>query len=302
MKFIHTGDWHVREDKPRCRLGTEDDWTKFQIDCVMQVLNLAKERNCPIVHTGDLFHRSYVNIYILHFLWRTILEMNIPIYIMAGNHDLMYHSWENIDKSVFGIFWELTKRGKNGILREITEIGDYAHFGMEPVKTNSKLLFLHELVFRTEKERPGYIKSTKAKTAQELLNEHFQYEMIFLGDNHESFVYENNNRMVLNPGCLTIQTADMIDYKPSVFYVDTETKKVEQLFIDTGEDCVVTDEYLTKEKDRDERIDSFISAISEAKEVSMDFEGNLRMAMKKDEQLLGKDGIDLIEKLIEEVR
>ena len=51
---ILTGDWHLREDTPICRT---DDFQTAQWEKVRIISDLQKKYNCPVIHSGDLFHQ-----------------------------------------------------------------------------------------------------------------------------------------------------------------------------------------------------------------------------------------------------
>ena len=53
MQGIISGDWHLRADRPRCRL--DENWMETQRWACEQVAKIAIEKDCDIYITGDIF-------------------------------------------------------------------------------------------------------------------------------------------------------------------------------------------------------------------------------------------------------
>lgn len=94
MKFLHTADTHIgyrayRKINPKTGINirTEDFASSFS-----KVIDAAiEERVDFVLHSGDLFHATRPNTEALQMAIKPIkklLDSNIPIFIIAGNHDL----------------------------------------------------------------------------------------------------------------------------------------------------------------------------------------------------------------------
>jgi DNA repair exonuclease SbcCD nuclease subunit len=270
--MIITADLHLRKQKPRCRL--DEDWIEQQRKSLQEIREIASRCKCPIAIAGDIFHTArqpheIVNLFISEMKGSTT-------FIKEGNHD-EEHTMENIDKTAYGtiakIFTELSK---------------------EETMQGEQVIFLHELVFKTDKDRPI---ETIGKTAEELLDEYPDKKWIFVGDNHHNFHFEKNGRHVINPGCINRQKSNMKDYKPGVYHVDIEKGIVEfiELKSDTGE--LVTDEYIKEQNEREDRIESFVSMIKSQGRITLDFISNLKNKLDS----LDKDVRVVVENTIQEV-
>jgi len=155
---------------------------------------------------------------------------------------------------------------------------------------------LHKMIFKNEV--PPFIDGF---TAKEMLERFPIAKYICTGDNHHGFIYEDNYRYVINPGCLIRQTADLKDYQPFIVYLDMEKEIVKKIFV--PDDCdIVDDEYLKDEEKRNDRIEAFVDSIKKGKNVSLSFEDNLRKAVLKNKKEIGKGVIDIIQEIMEEVR
>lgn len=286
MRGIITADWHSRNTRPRCRL--DEDWMGTQKMIISFIINEMIRRKCDMRIVGDIFHSSRQPEEIVNMIIDELAKVNNghEIYIMPGNHDLAYHLYENMDKSSYGV---LTRT-----FNELQKEKDFVHIEYDE---DSTLLFTHQLTFPNEKEQIVIDGKPVGKCAQDLLDEYPEAQWIFTGDYHKHFHYEKDGRHVINPGCITRQASDFIDYQPVIYYVDTDKEIVETIPLPDTED-MVTDEYIKEEKARNERIESFISTIQNTGEVSLNFIDNLRSKLegleKEDQKVL----MEVIEEIV----
>ena len=117
-------------------------------------------------------------------------------------------------------------------------------------------------------------------TAEQILDEFPQFDLILTGHNHKSFVAEKDGRLLVNPGSLTRQAADQADHRPCVYlwYADTNTVKPYYLEINKG---VVSREHLDRITARDERIEAFVQRLSGEMEIGVNFEESLERFAQK---------------------
>lgn len=271
MKFILTADWHLRNTKPRCRL--DDDWDKTQIKMLMQIEFIAKKRNCDVYVVGDIFHSnsdtSFKNIQMVQSFAKNLADNDLRMYLLAGNHDLPYHSSENIDKSAIGILLQ----SENISLIPVTDKVSATNFDIE--SQNKEIIFKHVLCFPDDKSIPPNV---NAITAKELLGQYDKAKWIFTGDYHHNFHFKANGCHVVNSGCLIRQVSDMKDYVCGVYYVDTDNEIVE--FIQLKDDVsMVDDTYILKQNEKEERIEEFITKLTDTQSVSLDFLDNVEKAL-----------------------
>ena len=96
MKVIITADWHIRATRPRCRI--DENWIKTQELALSQLLEISCKKDAPIMVVGDLFHSNSDTSFECINMVQKLADKLGELYILAGNHDLPYHSSENIDK------------------------------------------------------------------------------------------------------------------------------------------------------------------------------------------------------------
>ena len=293
MKLIVTADWHLRGTRPRCRV--DENWIETQKKAVEQVAKIAVEKNCSVAIVGDIFNSnsdtSFQCIQIVQDIARELEKNNLSLFILAGNHDLPYHSSENIDKSAVGVLFNSANIFSIQNLDKSKQEISAGNFD-EEVK-NVKYVFRHILCFPDAKSLPPNV---DAITAKELLSETPNAEWVFTGDYHHNFHYEKNGRHVVNPGCLLRQASDMKDYKCGVYFVDTEKNIVDFIPIIDSEQFV-DDSYILKQEEREERIGSFVEKLKDTKNVSLDFVDNVKKALQNN--TFEQDMADMIFELLE---
>lgn len=293
MKLIITADWHLRASRPRCRV--DEDWYATQRKAVRQVLNIAVAKKCSVAIVGDIFNSnadtSFQCIQIVQDFAQELKKNNLSCYILAGNHDLPYHSSENIEKSAVGILFNSDNIFPIQYLDESGKQVSASNFDGE-VK-NVRYVFRHILCFPDVKSLPPNV---DAITAKELLAETPKAEWVFTGDYHHNFHYEKNGRNVVNPGCLLRQASDMKDYACGVYYVDTD-EAVAQFIPIIDNEQFVDDSYILKQEERTERIESFVEKLRNTKNVSLDFVDNVRKAIAGNK--LSDEMVLMLEELLE---
>ncbi len=245
MRFILTADWHLRRDKPVCRL--DDDWVETQRQHIERVIKLAKETKCPIYNVGDVYDTPVMHPEIEQLIPSLLIKHSVDMYVLAGNHDYYSNAEKYIPRSSIGVLFH----SKHVYKLEDTED---CHFE-------------HVLVFKDEKSMPPNV---KAQTAQQLLDNNPAATYIFTGDMHHSFIYEKHNRFVINPGCLNIQVSNMKDYETGVWYVDTETNTFTWIPLPDNPELVSQAHNIMRRENND-RISAFIEFIKTKQNNTLDF-------------------------------
>jgi len=268
--LILTSDWHLREDTPVCWTG---DFQKEQWEAVGFVRILQKTYNCAVFHAGDLFHHWKPSPWLLA---QAIDLLPKNFYTVYGQHDLPQHNWE--------------LRGKSGInclkIAGALTVLDECHYGQEPNKgsliipngnPDRSILVWHHMTYII----PPFPGATGGQ-ADRLLVKYSQFDLMVTGDNHRSFWTNYGKQLLVNPGSLTRQTADQMDFQPRValWYADTNT--IEWVNIPIGQG-MITREHIERTEKRDERIEAFISRLDKEWEVGLSFEQNLEEFFNKND-------------------
>lgn len=296
MRAIITADWHIRNTRPRCRI--DNDWIETQAKALRQLSKISDEKNAPIFVVGDLFHSNSDTSFECINMVQKLADKSGELYILAGNHDLPYHSSENLDKSAIGILM------KSNNVHLIKDYFDALHFNSgekvlfsasnfdEQDYENAKIVFKHILTI-PEEDKPDFV---NCETPETLLEKFPNAKWVFTGDYHKNFHYEKKGRHVINSGCLLRQASDFKNYQCGVYYVDTDENIVEFIPIIDNEE-LIDDSYITKENEREKRIDDFVDKLKNTQSVSFDFMDNVEKAILVNDFL--EDLKDVIHELLE---
>lgn len=95
-------DIHLSPAPPAARIE-EPDWLKAMETQMHWLFQQAKTYAVPIVIAGDVFHKAVEDSRFISFVIRVFSQSEMPIYAVAGNHDLPYHSYDNMGESAYGI-------------------------------------------------------------------------------------------------------------------------------------------------------------------------------------------------------
>lgn len=292
MKILLTADWHIRGDRPRCRM--DEDWIESQAQDIRAVHNTALQEHCDEVWIlGDLFHQPRCSTEAVNMLLRELgqIRNDCGIRILPGNHDLPYHDYGNLEQSSLGIvlksYPELTSQVVG------LDLDVYARpFGHDdPAEASimkSTIYCTHQLVYPNKEAKP--LPDLPEPTAQDLLDKAPGVPLIITGDYHHGYIYTApDGRRVVTPGCLNTQAADLADYQPRVYVLDTTSMAVSEHLLPANGEVAV--DYLVAERERDERMDRCLEVATSAASVSLSFTDNLREAAARPETTPGVRGI-----------
>lgn len=289
---ILTADWHLREDTPTCWTG---DFQSEQWEVVQTIFDLQAKFDCPVIHAGDLFDHWKPSPWLLS---KTMFFLPQKFCTVYGQHDLPQHNWELRDKS--GIY-TLERAGRVYVLPgchygETPEDLLKNHLSTQSIidfKNDKFILVWHHMAYNILPPYPG----APEGNAVGILRKYPQFNLILTGDNHESFTVTLDGRRLVNPGNITRQTAAQIDYKPRVYLWYVEDNSVIPVFLPVS-DNVITREYIDIEKEKNGRIEAFVTHLKDNWGVSRDkkvsFEENLEAFFE--ENNTEKDLRDLVYK------
>lgn len=263
---ILTSDWHVREDTPVCFTGDflNEQWTAIQF-----INDLQKKYDCEVYHAGDLFDHWKPSPYLLSMMISLLPDR---FYTVFGQHDLPQHNLLLDYKSGINT---LRQAGKVNVLTKCS-------WGQEPdepsilvaresgFNPDRKILVWHHLTY-IKAPFPG----ASGGMAAGILRKYPQYDLIVTGDNHQSFTVEYNGRILVNPGNITRQTADQMDFKPRVYLWYAEDNSVVPVYLPVTEGTI-SREHLELKEERNQRIEAFISQLDGNWDVQLSFEDNLK--------------------------
>ena len=272
---IITSDWHLRESQPVCRLDNfwEAQWKKIDFISALQI-----KYDCPIYHAGDLFEYWKPSPFLLS---ECIKRMPAQFYTIYGNHDLPQHSLDLAYKSGVHVL-------ENAGVVNVLSPGTALHWGMSPEEPDFtglmvgdlRLLIWHTMTWFNELPYPG----CSSPDAYRLLRKYGEtFDVILTGHNHKPFTTEMNGSVLINPGAITRQNADEDAHKPRVYLLHVNGK-VTPVFlpIKTGTD-VISRAHIDVKKERDERLEAFISRLDTDWSIGLNFKENLDRFFEKNQ-------------------
>ena len=224
MKFIFTTDGHLSSKKPIARMEkTNEEYIETQLEKREQMFKYAMSNDIKTIFDGGDFFQY----------WRMEDSSNLLIKTMQlfskypdikyisniGNHDIKYHSLENIESSLIGVLVEMgvISIKKDLIFNNITvHMFQYSENLKTDFTSNSKtkVAVVHENIFQSSV--PPYMGGYTAKELTDMMPE---FDLFLCGHNHEQFVWSNNRQLVVNGGSTMRLNTKQIDYKPAFWEV-----------------------------------------------------------------------------------
>jgi len=262
VDFILTGDLHIRDDQPEART---DNYFEAQTKKIKFLKEQQEKYKCPILCAGDLFHKA-----------RSSKELevwclnNLPdnIITVPGNHDLPNHNLNKLDDSSLGVLNAADKILVHGVPLDTFTTIDYE---------DKKIGMIHSLIYHTDPIiAEGKIIS---KSAEKILKEHLEFDIILSGDNHQTFVVEYKGRILINVGSMMRMNAGQIEHKPCLYLLCTADNSVVQVFYPIKQG-VISRDHIEAKTGVSERFDSFINRMNSDYEMSLSFEKNVEAYFK----------------------
>lgn len=278
MCLLFTADIHLRDDTPKCRT---DDFLSAQWDKIEQVKALCKKHDAVWIDAGDLLHKSRPS---LGLLSQAIcnLKMDRPIRTVPGNHDQPYHNMNKMAESGLGVLEAA------GVIKYLYQdvpwqcldwtIYSCAYGEDIPVPEGDthNVLVYHGMVFQNKYEMlPG----VSGDTAKGLLKKAKGYDVIVTGHNHQAFDIRVGDRMLINVGCLTRQSADFMDYTPQIVLL-YNNGKVTRIPLSCKKN-VVSRQHLEAAEKKEEEMNAFVEGLKDVEQASLSFETNVDIVLNK---------------------
>ena len=277
---ILCADLHIRAERPTCRT---DDYLEAQFKKLEFIFDLCGQNGCPLFVAGDIGNKSQWPNWLLERTIFIIKQYDIKIICVPGQHDLPEHRLEYWHKSGCGVLNEagvinLIQAPK--VLSGSTVIFPFPYgckiTNTEKYKKSDELIAMtHQMVIENKPLWPGQ----KAPKGNALLKQFPEYSLILSGDNHNPFVAEYQGRLLVNPGSMMRMTGAQIDHKPRVYKWYAEGNTVEPIYLPI-EQGVVSRIHIEDKQERDERMNTFVSRITDDFEIGLSFEGNLEEYFK----------------------
>lgn len=101
LRILFLTDTHIRGNTPKNRT---DDLPKTLEKKFKEVIEIVHDYNIDfLLHGGDLFDRPDVSISIMSKFAPILNQMEVPIYIICGNHDIFGHNPDTVNRTMLGL-------------------------------------------------------------------------------------------------------------------------------------------------------------------------------------------------------
>lgn len=206
-------DIHLSARPPVYR-SNEPDWYAAMARPLNEIKTIANHYDVPVICAGDIFDKWLVPPELINFAIAHIDNW----YAIPGQHDLPYHSYEQIEKSGY---WTLVAAGAvqalaPGIGRSVGEMCMYGYPWGFPIKEcpdgpnlACRLAVCHKYIWKDGTEFRGAARTGHIDAFADVLK---TYDAAVFGDNHVGFVA----RPVFNCGTLMRRKADEATYQPQI--------------------------------------------------------------------------------------
>ncbi len=282
MKLLLTGDWHLTSKRPENRI--DDYWNNCKSK-IMFILQYAKENNIEfILQPGDFTDSPFMSWFDFSEIVNIINYNNINIFTCYGQHDLRYRTKGNtaLDALFTSCNSIMLLDDRNQLIEEGIHIYS-ASYGMDipEIKNKDKfnILIIHKMILQ-DKLWEGQTEYSDASNFLRTNN----FDVVVSGDNHQGFIHHSKtlDRTLFNCGALMRNSVALVDHQPFIVIYDTDTRKYEKIMIPIEPpEKVFNLEKVTKEKEKNENLEAFVSGLSEHKEVGLKFEDNLNFYLNE---------------------
>lgn len=102
MRILYLTDTHIRGTTPKNRKDNLPEALECKFN---EVLNITKKYKIDyVIHGGDLFDRPDISMSVVRKFALILSKFDVPIYCIAGNHDVFGHNPETIQRTILGLF------------------------------------------------------------------------------------------------------------------------------------------------------------------------------------------------------
>lgn len=273
---IVVSDLHLSLKPPIARTA-EPDWFAAMARQLKELRELQQKKKVPILVAGDIFDRWNSPPELINFAME-----NLPYcFTIPGQHDLPYHSYEDVEKSAY---WTLVQAEKICHLdyRQVIEDITVHPFpwGREITPLESKhsglqVALCHKYIWRKGSSYPNAPKESHVKSLSAQLA---GYDVAFFGDNHKRFQYEGPCN-ILNCGGFYRRHIDELDHKPT-FGLLYPNGEIELQEVDVLDDKFINVSTLSKLAQQGLEMTEFLDELRKLGEQGLDFVSAVRRYIK----------------------
>jgi len=238
---ILVSDIHLQARPPVAR-STEPDWWAAMARPLIEIQDLVKKYECPVLYAGDIFNRWDPRPEVINFALKYLPKG----FAIPGQHDLPNHNYDEIRRSAY---WTLVEAGHlinlpPGTPFAIGNLMIWAYpWGqlptpLKPRDRDGKLrvALTHQFIWTENTGYPGAPTIERVSAHRHRLT---GYDVGVFGDNHKGFTHlfgpTGDGPCVFNCGGLMRRKVDEEYYRPGVGLLHIDGR-VTRHYLDISED------------------------------------------------------------------
>jgi DNA repair protein SbcD/Mre11 len=286
MKFLFFTDSHFRDDQPVSRI---DNTYKTQFEKLGEILQIVREYNVDaVLHGGDFFNIKKPSHKLVIDIIDWCKHLDVPIYTILGNHDLVGYNLDSVQSSGLGV---LVESGAIEQLKDI-EIFSSEKIAIKAVHTSlsfqqnyifseefndfTKIIISHNFIIPSDTMPFQFIHPKDIKT-----NAH----LVLCGHYHVPFDYQTHTTRWINPGTLCRWKLSERDHKPTVLLIDINNGviDVKKIILQSAKPMseVFNLDIVEQEKRQEKDIQSFVKSLNTITFSSFNIEEVIQQAGKE---------------------
>ncbi|SFJ24940.1 metallophosphoesterase family protein [Thermoflavimicrobium dichotomicum] len=286
MRLLYITDTHIRGTSPRSRI---DDFPETMRQKLAEVKEIAdREQVDAILHGGDVFDRPNLSPAVVRGFVQQFRDFSVPIYAIAGNHDIYGHNPETIDRTMLGLLdafgtirlirnGEMITLEKDGVLVQLT--GQSFHYDLDKrdcaldycVKNQIGATYCIHMVHGMLVDRP-FPDHVAHTLVQHLFEQENQVDILLTGHYHAGFpIQERKGKYIVNPGALARINSSHLEIQrmPQVALIDlTDGIQIRLIPLSCAAkgETVIDRSYIEQANDRQQKLAAFVQEVEAANE------------------------------------
>lgn len=286
MKILYFTDTHIRGNSPRSRT---DDFPTTIFQKINEIKEIAhREKVDYVLHGGDVFDHPNLSPAVVRDFASVFREFGVPIYVIAGNHDIYAHNPVTIPRTMLGLLdafgtLQLINEGdriyleKDGVSVQLS--GQPFHYDLDKrdphldyaVKNELDTQFCIHMVHSmlVDRSLPEGIAHTMISRIWELDSD---VDVLLTGHYHAGFsVQQREGRWIINPGAVARVNNQLseINRIPQIVLLEcTDQIDVRLIPLEVAKpgDEVLDRSHIEKAQHQQEQWAKFVQRIEEASE------------------------------------
>lgn len=288
MRLLYLTDTHIRGTSPRSRTDDFPQTIKRKLWEVKEIIQ--REKVDLVLHGGDVFDRPNLSPAVVRDFVQIFQQFEVPIYAVAGNHDIYGHNPSTLDRTMLGLLdtlgiIQLLHAGervpfeKEGLVVQLS--GQAFHLELDRRESSIDYGVTNEIgadycihmVHGMLVDRP--LPEGVAHTLIEQLSLPSAADILLTGHYHAGFpIQKQGGKYIVNPGAIARvnnHPTEMMRIPQIVLIELGESIHIQQIPLSSAEDgeAVLDRTYLEQTAYRQKQLASFVQEIQAVSEFQL---------------------------------